>query len=126
MVVNGSPTNKRPAVLGAMSELLVAAELLSLGIYVFRALVPTCPVDLVAYDENRKLMVRIEVKTAHWPVGADRPKCSIVEHEMKRSDVLALSTEAGVFYHPTSSKGTEFLSVLETGKIVQRPKAQVG
>lgn len=47
---------------GAANELIVSADLISRGYFVFRSLVHTCPTDLVAIKDDR--IIKIEVKTA--------------------------------------------------------------
>lgn len=59
-----SPTRRfsiPQAAVGAMSEILVAADLFKRGYYVFRALASTGPFDLIAYRDGDCL--RVEVKT---------------------------------------------------------------
>jgi hypothetical protein len=53
------PTGTR----GALSELRACVDLMSRGFHVFRAMSPSCPCDLVAWDADGRI-VRIEVKTA--------------------------------------------------------------
>jgi len=50
---------------GAASELLAAAWLIHKGYHVFRALAPSCPVDLIAYRDN-ETPLRVEVKSASY------------------------------------------------------------
>lgn len=46
---------------GAMSELIVAVDLMKLGKHVFRALSPSCPCDLVILEGGK--LITVEVRT---------------------------------------------------------------
>lgn len=50
-----------PSTIGAISEILVSADLLSYGCEVFRAMSPSCSCDLAVLYKNR--LYRVEVKT---------------------------------------------------------------
>lgn len=49
---------------GTISELLAAADLLTRGYAVFRALSPACPSDLAILKDGR--LITVEVRTAYW------------------------------------------------------------
>lgn len=57
----GKPTKISSGNVGAASELMACAHLLTEGYHVFRSESPNCPFDLVAYRNGE--MLRIEVKT---------------------------------------------------------------
>ena len=74
-----------PSGVGAISELWVAADLLSRGFHVFRSLSAHCPCDLVAFHEYTGLFLRLEVKT-----GPQKPdSCLNVVGNSRRYHVLA-------------------------------------
>ena len=93
---DGIPTGT----VGAVSELLVAADLLARGAAVFRAMSPSCPCDLAILAGER--LLRVEVKTGHvMPSGSlsyGRPTSGF--------DVLAVVIRATgeVRYFPTVSE----------------------
>lgn len=55
------PPDIAPSTIGAIGELLVAADLLRKGLDVFRAVSPSCPCDFVAHHEGQ--LYAIEVRT---------------------------------------------------------------
>ena len=56
--------------IGALGELAVCADLLSRGYEVFRAVSPSCSVDVIA-QKNGKIS-RVEVKTGYINKNTDR------------------------------------------------------
>lgn len=52
------------ATAGAISEIVVAAELMKNGFHVFRSLSPSCPCDLIAI--KNKIPMMVEVKTGYF------------------------------------------------------------
>ena len=70
-----------PNSVGAVSELLAAADLLARGYHVFRSLSPSSACDLVAINPNGGAIIRLEVRT-----GA-RTKMGDVRFPRKREDV---------------------------------------
>lgn len=82
---------------GALSELLAAADLLRRGYHVFRAVSPACPCDLAVMSNST--LIRVEVTTAFRSTHTGKPM-----HARKLSsthDVLALVFRDGtVEYTP--------------------------
>jgi hypothetical protein len=71
---------------GAIAELIVAADLLKRGYEVFRAVAFTCSCDLVALKNGR--VTRIEVKSA---TRGDSPnRLNFFRPDPKKSDVVAV------------------------------------
>lgn len=54
-----------PANVGAISELLVCANLMRSGFLAFRNVGPNSPFDIVAYHADTKTILRIEVKSGY-------------------------------------------------------------
>lgn len=54
---------------GAASEMIACAYLIGQGFHVFRAVAPSCPVDLVAWRVGEQPIL-VEVKTASRPPNA--------------------------------------------------------
>jgi hypothetical protein len=83
---------------GAASELMVCANLLSRGWYVFRSVSPTAPCDLVAMKYGS--LIRVEVKT-----GQQTNYGKVVPRSKKglavTFDVLAVVYEGVVTYTPS-------------------------
>jgi hypothetical protein len=89
---------------GTIAELNVAADLLSRGFEVFRALSPDCPSDLALLKDGR--LLRVQATWGHkWK---DRSSKEFVYHTYrahKRFDVLALDIGQGeIFYEPNDPK----------------------
>lgn len=92
------PTGLDNGTAGAVSELRAAADLLSRGYEVFRALSPTCSCDLIAFKNSR--IIRVEVRTGHYHLG-DSGKPLFGETKQKhRADILALVCPGAIFYYP--------------------------
>jgi hypothetical protein len=86
---------------GSVAELFVATYLMTRGYYVFRALSPTGPFDLVAFKNGKTL--KIEVKTGTSPD-------SVPKHRHAAHDTLAVVYRGGVrFYgeHPDEEPENE-------------------
>jgi len=71
---------------GAVSELIVCADLLARGYEVFRAQSPTCSCDLVVQANGR--LFRIEVRSATRNLNGTLAYTWSV-HDQSRSDILA-------------------------------------
>lgn len=94
------------ATTGAISELVVSADLLRRGFHVFRALSPSCPCDLVGLDGNGK-MIRFEVRTSSLSASGNPMKPQSMRDV--RADVLAMVTRnKEITYH--SWPGLEVLT----------------
>jgi hypothetical protein len=80
---------------GAISELRVAADLLSRGYEVFRALSPACSCDLAILVHHQ--IYRVEVKT-----GSIHPRTGTVSFATTpiRAEILAVATREAIFYTP--------------------------
>lgn len=87
-------------VTGAVSELLVSADLFRNGFYVFRALSQSSPCDLIALKDG--FCLKIEVSTA-WQSKSTEKVYSAKKKVSDLYDVLALvlPPNAAVFYQPT-------------------------
>lgn len=85
---------------GAIAELLVAADLISKGFGVFKAVSPQCECDLVYLDGGRS--VRVEVKS-----GTSRPDGSVQVRGLDRNagkfDVLAVALPSGEIHYQAHS-----------------------
>lgn len=98
------PRRRRPGprsqhnAVGAATELIVAADLLSRGYEVFRSMAGTCSCDLIAMrdidDGCEFQMLRVEAKTAHLD-KRDGNSVSYDQGNPEEYDVLAV-------YHPWS------------------------
>lgn len=86
------------ATVGAIYELVVAADLMDLGYHVFRCLSPSGSCDLVALHEN--VVMRVEVGTG---VKTSLGNVSSGKHirNVDRRDLLALVADDGtIHYYP--------------------------
>ncbi len=96
------PSQFRPSTgtLGAIHELLAAADLMRRGYHVFRALSPHCPSDLLIYRAGTAL--RVQVRTAQMPDPASRIlQFSLKARDRGTFDLLALVVRGdGVYYLP--------------------------
>ena len=89
--ITGSPMT---GVIGTVSELRVAADLFQRGYYVFRALSPHCPCDLIGLKDNQ--LTRFEVRTgtisqATGKIWADR---------RMKADILVIVLATQIIYEP--------------------------
>jgi hypothetical protein len=94
---------------GALSELVVSADLLGKGYAVFRALSPSCPSDLVVLFG--KELVTVEVRTAYRNQNNGQigyPK----NHRGADLFALYVRSEKSVHYAPISDKGENFCASL--------------
>jgi hypothetical protein len=82
---------------GAISELVVSADLLRRNLPTFRALSPSCPCDLVVLHQGRAL--RIEVRTAIQQQSG-MIQFPLAGREKGRFDVLAAVCDDEVYYFP--------------------------
>jgi PD-(D/E)XK endonuclease len=99
---------KRPhstSTTGAISELIVAADLLRRGYEVFRAVSPGCSCDLAVLRDG--VLKRIEVRTGSRHTGA--LTFSSKAHEAHRYDVMAVCVpETGeIVYSPDNCFGDQ-------------------
>lgn len=97
--LNGAnPLNLAPSTVGAVSELLVCADLLAKGYAVFRALSPACVCDLAIL--SGQTLLRVEVTTAYLLKSGKRmaPK-----KDPSNYDVLAhvISATGEIVYEPS-------------------------
>lgn len=82
--------------IGAMGELIVAADLLKLGFEVFRSVSPTTSCDLLVMRENK--MYRVEVTVGHRHGDGIRYD----PHDKKNFDIIAVVFQDGdVIYMPS-------------------------
>jgi len=88
------------ATTGAVSELVVAADLLRKGYEVFRAMSPACSCDLLINKNGS--MKRIEVRSGYRTQDG-MARCSFQPRDRGRSDILAivLNGTGGVVYRET-------------------------
>lgn len=82
---------------GAIQELRVCVDLMARGFHVFRAMSPSCPCDLVAWDPEGRVL-RIEVKTA-WrhPTSGALHRGTV---DRNRFDVVCYVTVDALIYEP--------------------------
>jgi hypothetical protein len=72
---------------GALSELIVSADLLARGYEVFRALSPSCSCDLIIFRDGRQH--RVEVRTGSLTLSGSR-SFPFSERDKGRSDIAAV------------------------------------
>lgn len=83
---------------GALSELIVGADLLRKGYHVFRSLSPACPCDLIALSEDGVLL-RVEVRTKYPKLNSDqRMKCMREILSTGKCDLVALVSDEKIYY----------------------------
>lgn len=88
---------------GALSEMLVGADLMSRGYHVFRALSPSCPCDLIALLDDTS--IRVEVRTG-WINTSGEASCPVASKDVGRADVLAIMLpNSEVRYYPDLIRG---------------------
>jgi hypothetical protein len=87
----------RPTV-GAISELVVAADLLARGYEVFRALSPSCSCDLAILTDGT--MIRVEVRTGSLLKNGGI-SFGWKESDRARHDVLAVVVNGSIEYRPS-------------------------
>lgn len=80
---------------GAVGELIVSADLMSRGFFVYRCLSSTGPFDLVAVRDGE--MFRIEVRCGH--IDSEK-RLQYAQPQDGRYDVLAIALSDGVRYKP--------------------------
>ena len=86
------------ASVGAISELIVCADLMGKGFSVYRALSPNSPCDLMAITPKGEC-ARIEVKTAEMTKGGT--VCAIPNLNRNQHDILAVVTRTtDIIYEP--------------------------
>ena len=81
---------------GAIGELIVAADLLRRGFEVFRALSPNCSCDLAILRDGR--LLKVEVTTSYR-----NPRTGVIHRRKKTSerfDILAMVVGAEIIYEP--------------------------
>jgi hypothetical protein len=83
--------------IGSAAEMLVAADLLSRGIEVFRALNMHCSCDLVAHRFGR--LVKVEVKTGKID-SRGRPIVGISRQRGKFDVLAVVDRKSGIHYYP--------------------------
>lgn len=87
------PTGLPSATVGAIAELAVAADLLSRGYEVFRAMSPSCSCDLAINSGG--ILIRVEVRTGYITstgrLGYPKPAT-----DKGRQDIYAVRTKDGV------------------------------
>lgn len=101
---------------GAISELRAAADLLSKGYEVFRALSPSCSCDLAILRNSH--IIRVEVRTGQLGKNGIVPKGQM--NQMHRADILALVLPDKIVYHPPLSEvkvnGTQREMVVDSNR----------
>lgn len=84
---------------GAISEMVVCADLLKMGFSVFRSISAACDCDIIAMKDGR--IIRVEVKTAYkLPSGSIL--CPKKKSQAGKHDVLAMVflRENSITYKP--------------------------
>ncbi len=79
--------------IGAVGELVVAADLLRKGYEVFRSVSPSCSADIVIHRDGKSR--RVEVRT-----GFIQTSGKIVANRVHRADILAIVLVDRVVYEP--------------------------
>jgi hypothetical protein len=87
-----------PAKKGALTELIVCADLISKGYDVFRAVSPACPCDLVAAKKN--VLIRVEVRSVtKTPNNKIHPNFG--HTDIGRSDIVCFYLDGEIMYFKT-------------------------
>jgi hypothetical protein len=84
--------------MGALSEMVVCADLLRKGYEVFRAVSPSCSCDLIVQRNNKQ--ARVEVRTGRRLVSGDI-HAPFGPKDAGRQDVLAIVVDGVVEYRPS-------------------------
>jgi hypothetical protein len=79
--------------IGALGELLVAADLLRKGYEVFRSVSPSCSADIMIYRDGKSK--RVEVRTGHRQNSG-----KINANRIHRADILAIVLIDQIVYEP--------------------------
>jgi hypothetical protein len=79
--------------IGALGELLVAADLLRRGYEVFRSVSPNCSADIVIHRDGKNR--RVEVRT-----GFVQNSGKIIANRVHQADILAIVLVDRVVYEP--------------------------
>jgi hypothetical protein len=90
---------------GAISEMLVASDLLDRGYEVFRSVSQDCSCDLLALKDGKAS--RIEVRTGYSNKGGT-VGCSISEKDFGRFDILAIVLDGRIIYQDAEAARTEW------------------
>lgn len=69
---------------GALTELLIACDLIKKGWHVYRGVSYTCPFDLIIY--NGKKLIRVEATTGHY-INGKLNHCKVLD---EKKDILAI------------------------------------
>jgi hypothetical protein len=96
--LNPGRKNIPTASVGAISELLVAADLLGRGYEVFRAVSPACSCDLAILSSG--VLTRVEVRTGVIGKTGKVYVSFSKKHDVGRSDVLAVVVNGQITYTP--------------------------
>lgn len=95
-----NPARERPlstGTAGALSELIVACDLMKRGFHVFRALSPSCECDLAILRDGSFRRVEVTTGYIYGPSG----KVMVAPHKAERYDVLAIVLREGeIVYRP--------------------------
>jgi hypothetical protein len=86
--------------IGAMNELIAAADLISKGYEVFRSVSPASSCDLIILKEGRTQLVKVRTGQRHSRTGKIR-----LMHPKHRADILAVVIAKEVFYFPALEPG---------------------
>jgi PD-(D/E)XK endonuclease len=98
--------NRSTGTVGAISELVVSADLLKLGYDVFRAVSQSCPCDLIAMAHGRA--IRVEVRTGSYRTNGEL-WWSSTAGERHRYDVMAVAAPSGLveYFPPLCPEGED-------------------
>jgi hypothetical protein len=83
--VRGESLELPSATIGAMHELIIAADLMKMGYHVYRSLSPSCPADLAVLKDGKLLLV--EVTTGYYSATN---KLSYPPHKNNVHDIIAV------------------------------------
>lgn len=104
---------------GAISEMVVASDLLNKGYEVFRSVSQDCSCDLLALKDGS--MLRIEVRTGQRNQNGTLG-CSVSEKDLARFDVLAIVIGGEIVYQTTDEARDEWSNKKRrNGNRFQRP-----
>lgn len=99
------------ASMGAVSELIVCADLIKRGYSVFRAQSPACPCDLVVWLGGK--LYRVEVRTGSTSVYTGKLLFPFKESDKGRFDIMAVAKHNGEIAYLNTDLNPINLFVLE-------------
>lgn len=91
--------NLKTSAVGTVGELRVASDLITKGFFVFKALDPYCPCDLITMKDNE--LARIQVRTTYLDRKGNLRRNA---HKEDKQDVYAWVLKESIVYEPELDK----------------------